>query len=52
MANLILEIIGLTILFYSTEIGRGEESKIKFFSGKWWLRIALITIGVTLFDII
>ena len=49
----IIHIIGFLLLWVATDIGRKPESKIKFFSGQWWLILVLITVGaiLTAYDI-
>jgi len=40
-----INILGYFLLWVATDIGRKEESKIKFMRGKWWLIFTLITAG-------
>ena len=40
-----ISILGYVLLWAATDIGRKEESKIKFVRGKWWLILTLITTG-------
>jgi hypothetical protein len=47
----LMHIIGFMLLFIATDVGRKQESKIKFFSGKWWLIVALILIGTIMVGI-
>jgi hypothetical protein len=42
---MLLQIFGFIILFAATDVGRKEESKINFMSGKWWLILTLLVIG-------
>jgi len=40
-----ISILGYVLLWVATDIGRKEESKIKFMTGKWWIIFTLITAG-------
>ena len=46
--GLIIQMVGYLLLWVSTDIGRGPESKIEIFSFEWWLILVLITIGTML----
>ncbi len=41
-----ISILGYVLLWAATDVGRKEESKIKFMRGKWWLIFTLIIAGV------
>ena len=41
-----ISILGYVILWAATDVGRKEESKIKFMGGKWWLIFTPIISGV------
>lgn len=40
-----IKILGYLLLWAATDIGRKEDSKIKFMRWKWWLILTLITVG-------
>ncbi len=40
-----ISILGYILLWAATDVGRKEDSKIKFMRGKWWLIFTLITVG-------
>lgn len=42
----VINIVGFLLLWSATDVGRGPESKVKMFSGNWWLMLGLITLGV------
>ncbi len=48
MIETIIHIVGFILLWFATDVGRGPESKIEFFSGKWWLILVLLVIGAFL----
>ena len=41
----VIIIIGYILLWAATDVGRKQDSKIKFMRGKWWLIFGLITVG-------
>ena len=36
------------MIWGATDVGRKPESKVKFFTGQWWLMFVLITLGAIL----
>lgn len=40
-----ISILGYTLLWAATNVGRKDEKEIKFMRGKWWLIFVLITTG-------
>ena len=48
MVNIIIQLIGFLMIWFAVDVGRGPESKVKMFSGQWWLIFVLITLGAIL----
>jgi len=42
----VIIILGFVLLWAATDVGRKQESKIKFMKGKWWIIFGLISVGV------
>lgn len=46
--EMIINIIGFILIWVASDIGRGPESRVKMFTGNWFIIFILITIGVLL----
>lgn len=44
----VISVIGFIMLWAPTEIGRKEDSKLKFMGRKWWLTILVLIVGAYL----
>ncbi len=51
MVSFIVECIGIIILWLATDVGRKEDSKIKFLGRNWWFIFILLLIGLTIIEI-
>ena len=48
MISFIVSVLGYVLLWWSTDIGRTKEDKLKLFSNNYWIIFILIFIGVQL----
>jgi hypothetical protein len=46
----LIEMIGYLLLWFATDVGRNEESKIEFLSKNWFIILLLLVLGIALIE--
>lgn len=52
MTKILLEILAFILISAGADVGRSKESRLKFFSWKWFLQITLFVIAANIFEFI